>query len=67
MNRLKLFRFLFALFIVLTVIFAVLLIVLNYRDNVLGIIGLWGGFISMLIDAVVVYTEIRKIKKGQDS
>ena len=67
MNRLKLFRFLLALFIVLTVIFAVLLIVLNYKDNVLGMIGLWGGFISMLIDAVVVYTQIRKIKKGQDS
>ena len=67
MNRLKLFRFLFALFTVLTVIFAVLLIVLNYKDNVLGMIGLWGGFISMLIDAVVVYTQIRKIKKGQDS
>ena len=67
MNRLKLFRFLFALFIVLTLIFAVLLIVLNYKDNVLGMIGLWGGFISMLIDAVVVYTQIRKIKKGQDS
>ena len=67
MNRLKLLRILFVLFIVLTVIFAVGLIVSDNRDNVLGRIGLWCGFIAMLIDAVVMYTEIRKIKKGQDS
>ena len=67
MNRLKFFRILFVLFIVLTVIFAVGLIVPDNRDNVLGRIGLWCGFIAMLIDAVVMYTAIRKIKKGQDS
>ena len=67
MNRLKLLRILFVLFIVLTVIFAVGLIFSDNTDNLLGRIGLWCGFIAMLIDAVVMYTEIRKIKKGQDS
>lgn len=64
MNRLKLLRFLFVLFIVLTVVFGIGLLLPYNRDNVLGRIGLWCGFIAMLIDAVVMYTEIRKIKKG---
>ena len=67
MNRLKLLRFLFVLFIVLAVVFAVLLILPDMRGNVLGRIGLWCGFISQLLLAVVMYSEIRKTKKGQDS
>ena len=66
MNRLKLFRFLFVLFIVMTVVFGIGLIVPENRDNALGRVGLWCGLIAMLVDAVFAYIEIRKIKKGQD-
>lgn len=66
MNRLKHLRFLFALFVVLTVIFGILLTVEDLRDNVLGRIGLWCGFISQLLLAVVMYSEIRRTKKGQN-
>ena len=67
MNRLKHLRFLFALSVVLTVFFGILLIVEDMRDNVLGRIGLWCGFISQLLLAVVMYSEIRKAKKGQNN
>ncbi len=66
MNRLKLLRFLFALFVVLTVIFGIGLIVPEMRGNVLGRIGLWCGFISQFLLAVVMYSEMRREKKGQD-
>ena len=65
MNRLKLLRFLFALFIVLTVVFGIGLILPDMRGNVLGRIGLWCGFISQLLLAVVMYSEIRRTKKGR--
>ena len=64
MNRLKRLRFLFALSVVLMVVFGILLIVEDLRDDVLGRIGLWCGFISQLLLAVVMYSEIRKAKKG---
>lgn len=64
MNRLKHLRFLFALFVVLTVIFGILLFVEDLKDDVIGRIGLWCGFISQLLLAVVMYSEIRKAKKG---
>jgi len=67
MNRLKHLRFLFVLFVVLTVFFGILLIVEDMRDNVLGRIGLWCGLISQLLLAVVMYSEIRKAKKGQNN
>ena len=67
MNRLKLLRFLFALSVLLAVFFGILLIVKDMRDGVLGIIGLWCGFISQLLLAVVMYSEIRKAKKGQNN
>lgn len=67
MNRLKHLRFLFVLFVVLTVFFGILLFVEDMRDNVLGRIGLWCGFISQLLLAVVMYSEIRKAKKGQNN
>ena len=57
-------RFLFALFVVLTVIFGILLFVEDLKDDVIGRIGLWCGFISQLLLAVVMYSEIRKAKKG---
>ena len=64
MNRMKRLRFLFILFIVLTVVFGIGLIVPENKDNALGRIGLWCGFIAMLLNAVVMYAEIRRIKKG---
>ncbi len=67
MNRLKLLRFLFALSVLLAVFFGILLIVKDMGDGVLGIIGLWCGFISQLLLAVVMYSEIRKAKKGQNN
>ena len=66
MNRLKLLRILFALFIVLAVVFGILLIVPEMKGNVLGRIGLWCGLISQLMLAVVMYAEIKKDQKGQD-
>ena len=67
MNRLKFLRSLFVLFTVLTVVFGIGLIVPENRDNTLGRVGLWCGFIAMLVDAILSYKEIRKIKKGEDS
>ena len=67
MNRLKLLRFLFALSVVLMLVFGILLIVEDLRDDVLGRIGLWCGFISQLLLAVVMYSEIRKAKKEDHS
>ena len=67
MNRLKLLRFLFALSVLLAVFFCILLIVKDMKDGVLGRIGLWCGFISQLLLAVVMYSEIRKAKKGQNN
>ena len=67
MNRLKRLRFLFALSVVLMVVFGILLIVEDLRDDVLGRIGLWCGFISQLLLAVVMYSEIRKAKKEDHS
>ena len=67
MNRLKYLRFLFVLFVVLTVFFGILLFVEDMRDNVLGRIGLCCGLISQLLLAVVMYSEIRKEKKGQNN
>ena len=67
MNRLKLLRILFALFIVLAVAFGILLIIPDMRGNVLGRVGLWCGFISQLLLAVAMYSEIRKENKEQDS
>jgi len=63
MNRLKLLRFLFALSVVLMVVFGIGLILPDMRGNVLGRIGLWCGFISQLMLAVVMYSEIRRNKK----
>ena len=67
MNRLKLLRLLFGLFIALTVIYGIGLIVSDMRDNTLGRIGLWCGFISQLLLALAMYSEIRRTKKGQDN
>lgn len=67
MNRQKYLRFLFILFIVLAVIFGIGLIVPDMKGNDLGRIGLWCGFISQLLLAVVMYSEIRRNRKGHDN
>ena len=65
MNRLKLLRFLFALSIVLTVIFGIGLIIPSMRGNELGRIGLWCGLVSQLLLAESMYSEIRRDKKKE--
>lgn len=67
MNRLKFLWFLVILAIVLMVVFGIGLIVPDMRGNVLGRIGLWCGFISQFLLALVMYSEIRRDKKGKDS
>ena len=66
MNRQKFLRILFALSIVLTVIFGILLLVPDMKGNELGRIGLWCGLISQLLLAVAMYSEIRRQQKAQD-
>ena len=56
----KLLRILFALSIVLAVFFGIGLLVPDMKDNQLGRIGKWCGFISQLLLAVSMYLEIRK-------
>jgi hypothetical protein len=48
------------------VFFGIGLIVPETRDNELGRIGLWCGFIAMLLEVVATYLEIRRSKKGQN-
>ena len=60
MNKPKLLRILFALSIVLAVFFGIGLRVPDMKDNQLGRIGMWCGFISQLLLAVSMYLEIRK-------
>jgi hypothetical protein len=36
------------------------------KGNTLGRIGLWCGFISQILLAASMYSEIRRSKKGQD-
>ena len=67
MKRLKFLRFLFILAIALTVVFGILLIVPDLRDNVLGRIGLWCGLISQVLLAISIFSEIRRFKKGKDN
>ena len=63
MNRLKLLQFLFVLAIVLALVFGILLFNPSLRDNATGRIGLWCGFISQFLLAVVMYSEIRRDKR----
>ena len=63
MNRLKHLRFLFILFFVLAAIFGIELIVTDWREDVVAGIGLWCGFISQLILAAVMFSEIKKEKQ----
>lgn len=55
------------IFLVAAVIFGIGLIVPAMRGNDLGRIGLWCGFISQLLLAVVMYSEIRRNRKEQNN
>jgi hypothetical protein len=68
MSKRKLLHFFFGLFIALSVIFCILLIVQDTRDDVdvLGRISLWCGLVSQLLLALSMYLEIRKDKKNEN-
>ena len=65
MDRLKHCRFLLILAIVLAVVFAALLLIPSTGDNKWLRLGLLVGFVSQLLQAFAMYSEIRRIKKGQ--
>ena len=67
MSKMKLLRFLFILAIVLVIVFGIELFVIDIKDNVIGGIGLWCGLISQLLLAAVMFSEIRRNKKEEDS
>ena len=66
MDRLKLCGFLLILAIVLAVVFATLLFLPSTGDNKWLRLGLLAGWISQLLQAFAMYSEIRRIKKGKD-
>jgi succinate-acetate transporter protein len=66
MNKQKHLRVLFALFIVLSVVFGILLIIPDMRGNIIGRVGLWCGLVSQLLLAFAMYSEIRRIKKNDN-
>ena len=64
MNKLKLFRFLFVLAIVLSALFAYMLFfVAEMQDNSMARIGLWCGLISQIMQTVISYFQIKEYKK----
>ena len=66
MDRLKHCRFLLILAIVLAFVFAALLLIPSTGDNKWLRLGLLAGFVSQLLQAFAMYSEIRRIKKGQN-
>lgn len=66
MDKLKLCRLLLILAIVLAVVFAALLLSPSTGDNKWLRLGLLAGFVSQLLQAFAMYSEIRRIKKVQD-
>ncbi len=63
MDRLKRCRFLLNLSIILALVFVVAFL---FVPNRLFRFGMLVGWVSMLLHAGAMYTEIRKIKKEQD-
>ncbi|MBR5906559.1 MAG: hypothetical protein IKZ51_08940 [Bacteroidales bacterium] len=66
MDKLKFCRLLLILAIVLAVVFAALLLSPSTGDNKWLRLGLLAGFVSQLLQAFAMYSEIRSIKKGQE-
>ena len=66
MDRLNLCRFLLILAIVLAVVFATLMFLPSTGDNKWLRLGLFAGWVSQLLQALAMYSEIRRIKKGKN-
>ena len=66
MDRLNLCRFLLILAIVLAVVFATLMFLPSTGDNKWLRLGLLAGWVSQLLQAFAMYSEIRRIKKGKN-
>ena len=66
MDRLKLCRLLFILAIVLAIVFAVLFFTPLAEDNKLFRIAMLAGWVSQLLQAFAMLSEIRRTKKGKD-
>ena len=66
MDRLKLCRFLLILAIVLAIVFATLFLSPFTGDNKWLRLALLAGWVSQLLQAFAMYSEIRRIKKGKD-
>ena len=64
MERLKRCRFLFILAIVLALVFAALLFTPIAEDNKLFRFVALAGWISQILQAIAMYSEIRKAKKN---
>jgi succinate-acetate transporter protein len=67
MDRLKRCRFLFILAIILALVFAALLFIPFVGDNKLLRLAMLAGWISQILQAKAMYSEIRKIKKGKEN
>lgn len=67
MDRLKRCRFLFILAILLALVFAALLFIPFVGDNKLFRLAMLAGWISQILQAKAMYSEIRKIKKGKEN
>ena len=66
MDRLKRCRFLLILSIVLALVFAALVFVPVVGDSKLLRIAALVGWVSQVLQAFAMYSEIRKIKKGKE-
>ena len=66
MDRLKKCRFLLILAVVLAIVFAVLFFAPIVGDNKLFRLAMLAGWVSQILQAVSMYSEIRKIKISQE-
>ena len=66
MDRLKKCRFLLILAVVLAIVFAVLFFAPIAGDNKLFRLAMLAGWVSQILQAVSMYSEIRKIKISQE-
>ena len=64
MNRLKLAKFLFWLFLALALIFGILLISTNPKDDILLFVSGCLGLLGQLLGALSMYLTLRHIKRN---
>ncbi len=65
MNRLKLAKFLFWFFLVLALVFGILLISTNPKDDILLYVSGCLGLVGQLLGALSMYLTIRHIKQNE--